>query len=310
MTGRRTRWLVVAALVGAVALSGCGSSGGGSASEAPSLDRPAPQAADPQAGGAEQAGGAAQADAQKTTGGAPAALPDLVPTGRSIVYTGSITVRVSDVDDKAGAAADLATRLGGFVGGDDRTSDAARSRARLVLRIPSEKFNEALTELGKLGTEQQRSISTDDVTEQVVDLDARIATAQASVDRVRALLARATTLGEIVQLEGETSRREADLAALKARQRKVADLVSLSTVNVSLLGEEAAEAAPETGFLAGLKAGWRSFLASGEVLLTVLGAVLPWFIALLLPVLLLVALLRRSAARRHRPTPAPDPDAS
>jgi hypothetical protein len=164
-----------------------------------------------------------------------------------------------------------------------------------------------VNDLAKLGKEVSREIKTEDVTEQVVDVTSRIATAQASVERVRALLARATTLGEIVSLESEVAKREAELESLKARLAKLTSLAAMSTITAVFVKDTPVRNGPEeedpSGFVAGLKGGWESFTDSLQVLLTVLGALLPWFVALGLPALLVVALLRRTAARRH-PAPA------
>jgi hypothetical protein len=141
----------------------------------------------------------------------------------------------------------------------------------------------------------------------MIDLDTRLATQRASVERVRALLARARTIGEVVSIEGELTRREAELASLEQRKERLADQVALSTITVNLRGPEAPGEEPrdERGFLAGLKAGWDGFLTSVQVVLTVAGWLLPWVIAVGLPVWLAVWLLRR----RPRPVaPAPAPD--
>lgn len=304
-TWRLTACLLAAGLAVAAALAGCSSSGSGGASEvAPARDTALdgdttaakPGALPPEQGnqvGAPQAGAPNQ----------PAQQPKkLVPDNRSIVYTGSITVRVSNVDEAASRAGVLASGNGGFLGGDKRSINDKRSEATVILRVPSARFNDVVTELGKLGKEESRAISTEDVTDQVVDVDARIATAQASVDRVRALLARAQTISDIVSLESELSRREADLESLRARKHKLDDLTALSTITALLLGPDAVADTPkkaETGFLAGLKGGWHAFVASMVVLLTVLGALLPWIVVLGLPVVALLWLLRR-----RRPTPA------
>ncbi len=227
---------------------------------------------------------------------------------RSIIYTGSITIRVDDVDAAAARAGAAAAGAGGFVGGDQRTIDARRSQATLTLRVPSERFSAFLTGLSDLGDELSRSIRTEDVTEQVADVTARIATARASVDRVRELLARAQSIGEIVSLESELSRREADLESLEGRLRKLSDLTALSTVTVVLLGPDAKLAEkrePETGFLAGFRSGWHAFISSLVVLLTVIGALLPWLVALAVPSLLVIWLARRASRRRPAGVPPP-----
>jgi hypothetical protein len=291
MTGRQLSRRVAGALCAGLALlaAGCGASAddtGGSASG------PAPAVGEQAPGG----------EAKDAGGNAPARAPvEIPPDQRSIVYTGTVTVEPDDVNQAADAAIAAARTAGGNVSGDNRNSTGDRAEATVTLRVPSEKFGEVMTALGRLGKERHREVKTEDVTEQVVDVQSRIATAQASVDRVRALLARATTLGEIVSLESEVAKREAELESLKARLNKLASLSALSTITAVFTrnGPVKAEEPDEAGFVAGLKGGWNSFTASLNVLLTVLGALLPWFLALGLPVLVLVTVLRRTTRNRH-----------
>jgi hypothetical protein len=303
MASTRTRWwLGVAGAALVLAASGCSGSTGSKDTASSS-------------GGGERAAGPAQQAPQDGAGMAvppqqQGTQPNLVPQKyapdeRSIVYTGSITVRVSKVDEAALKAAAAATGAGGFVGSEDRTSEGNDSSAKLTLRVPSNKFTEVLDTLHGLGSEQSRQVSTEDVTQQVADVDARLANAQASVDRVRALMAKANTIGEITSLESELSRREGDLESYQAQKRKLDDLTTLSTITVVLLGPEAAATTPkrhETGFLAGLKAGWSAFVSSMQVVVTVVGALLPWLVALAIPGALIWWLLRRT--RRNRPARA------
>jgi hypothetical protein len=248
-------------------------------------------------------GGAAQA-------GAPAGKPNLpAATGqRSIIYSGSITVRVDNVNAKAAQLTSLTIGAGGLIGGDERQMDSGKSTATLTLRIPAAKFTETLDDIGKLGAEQTRKVSTQDVTATVIDVAARIQSQQASVDRVRALLARAQSIADITSIESELARREADLEALQAQQRNLGDLTALSTIAVTLLGPDAAEPPKpkpaETGFLAGLKNGWKAFAASVNVVLTVLGALLPFIVLIGGPVWLVLVWLRRRRAAQV-PPPAP-----
>jgi Domain of unknown function (DUF4349) len=144
------------------------------------------------------------------------------------------------------------------------------------------------------------------VTAKLVDLNARLKTQRASVDRIRALMTQAKTLTDVTMLESELSRREADLESLESQQRELADLAALSTISVTLLGPEAAlakPAKPEGGFLGGLKSGWHAFVDSLRALLTVIGAVLPFAVAIGVPVWLVVYFLRRRRPRRSVPEP-------
>jgi hypothetical protein len=296
---RRTIASIGAALAAGLILTGCSGGSDNAASSAGS----ARELSEPQAAPLDGKVAAEAAPAQGKD--QPAQAPDLRVDQRSIIYTGSITIRVDDVNQAAARATAIATGAGGFVGGDKRNTTNGSADATMELRIPAEKFQSVVDQLATtLGTEEQRGISTEDVTEQTVDLDARIAVQQARVDSGRGLLAKAKTLSDLVMLEREVATRESDLASLQAKKRRLADLTALSTITVVLLNKQAkavpGKAGPP-GFLAGLGGGWKALMASLAVLLTVLGALLPWLIAIGVPVWALIYLYRNYLRRRPRP---------
>ncbi|BCJ42934.1 lipoprotein [Actinoplanes ianthinogenes] len=300
--------------LGAVVLCGALLAGCGSSSSSDGVSSDSGKVAAPAAGGAEPALGEGQAADSTAQGGkdTTAEAPDLRVDQRSIIYTGTITVQVKDVNAAAARITGITSGAGGFIGGDDRQSGAGGAdTATMKLRIPATKFDAALKQIGELGEEQSRAINTEDVTEEVVDLDARIAVQQARVDSGRRLLGQAKSLNDLVMLEKEVATRESDLASLQAKKRRLADLTALSTVTVVLLGPTAAPPAPAdepSGFLAGLSSGWNALGDSLTVLLTVLGALLPWLIALGLPAAA-VFYLRRRYRRGHPDKELPAPPA-
>lgn len=295
--GRGRLALAVAALGAALVLTGC-SAGEEDSGSSPQSDRGNAGAAEKQQDPAAPGAGA----------GTPAKLN--LDT-RSIIYTGDITVRVDDVNQAASRATELAAGAGGFVGSDKRAINDERSEVHLTLRVPADKFTATVDGLAKLGKEEARGISTEDVTEAVIDLDARIQSQRASVARTRALLAQARNLGEIVSIEAELAKRESELASLEARKRRLGDLTSLSTITAHLLGPDADAPAPkeEPGFLAGLESGWNAFLGAMEILLTVLGFLLPFMLVMAVPLAVVIWLLRRRRPARLSPPPAAQPGA-
>lgn len=299
-TRRRGALLAAAGLAAVLAVAGCGADGGDTATDS---------GAAPAAGGArDAAAGTAEGKAAPAESGAGGA--DLRVDQRSIIYTGTMRVRVTDVERAARAATERVRTVGGFVGGDQRDSESADARAELTLRVPADRFAAVIDELAGLGRQEQREVHTQDVTEETVDLDARIATQRARVDSARKLLAKATTIGDLVNLENEVGRREADLASLEAKKRRLADLTALSTITVTFVGPDASTAGQEEkselGFLVGLRGGWKAFLGAVRVALTVLGALLPFLVVIGVPVALLLRWSRRRRARRTPPAgPAP-----
>ncbi len=238
----------------------------------------------------------------------------VLPSDRDVVYTGSISVRVTDIRGATDRVESLALGVDGVVFAEQTSTNPRHPKygdATLTVRVPPTAFAPTLDAVGRLGKELDRQRSAEDVTTQVTDTASRLRTQQRSVDRVRVLLSRAKTIGEVVQVESELSRREADLESLEAQLKKLDDLTSLATVEVHLTSPPPATAKPkppkddsDLGFLSGLRGGWDAFVAIVLVALTVVGALVPFVLAAGLvgvPLLLLW--------RSRRRTPAAPPSA-
>lgn len=215
------------------------------------------------------------------------------PLGRAgpaaaVIRTGDLEVVVADVRRAAEQAGGLVRGAGGSVESEERTSDDSSGSAVLRLRVPPAAFDDTLRALSALGKEQSRRLGSRDVTDQVVDLDSRLATQRASVERVRALLAEANTLGEVVQVESELTRRTADLESLQARLAALNASVELSSLTVRLRAESAlAAGSGSLGFRDGLEKGWAALVTAARVGAVATGALLP-FTPLLVALLLLL----------------------
>ncbi|GAB7042079.1 MULTISPECIES: DUF4349 domain-containing protein [Catenuloplanes] len=314
-TVRRQRALAAFGATGlalTLALAGCGADSAENASTSSAGEAPAAAPAVPQdAGGAQDSSGGGTTGKGDGTGAAPGSGGGAPVINRDVIYTGSVTVRVTDVDAQAEAAIRLTEVAGGFVGADARSTDVNYAntpyeKATITLRIPRDAFYDVLGKISALGEQESRKIDAQDVTEEVVDLDSRIASQRAQVESARKLLAQAKSLNDLVSLENELARRQAELASLEAKRDRLKDLAALSTLTVELVQDTAppppAEEPDDRGFLVGLRNGWDSFLTFGAVVLTVVGVLLPWAIGVGVPVLALVLLWRR--LRRRRPVVA------
>ncbi len=292
---------ILAAVVTVAALvAGCGASSNRSAGSSVENAKSA----------ARGQGGAASTSGRLSAGpaGGPRALPPLgrpPVADRSIVYTAALTVRARNVAAAAAQAQSIATGAGGYVFSSGTVVDpagGAATSADVVLKVPPGSFSTVLRSLLGLGTSLGSSQHVDDVTDQVVDVAARLQSQQASVARVRALLAQARTVGEVVAVESELTKREADLESLLGRQRALDAQVALSTITVRLVSPAAASVGPRSaprGFLAGLRAGWHAFVRALVASLTVLGVLLPFIVTVGLLLLAGVPLRRLLLARRQ-----------
>jgi Domain of unknown function (DUF4349) len=308
-TTRRRRWLALPALgaVAVVLLGACsaGSDSAGSGSAAVGRDAAGPAGAVSPAPAQNGAGVAADQGKAGTSAGTSAGgagggtQPQArVAPSRALIKTADLTVRVDDVGPNAARLAGIADRFGGSVYSDNRNGAGEKASADVVLKVDTGQLEEAMAAVAGLGSEERRTSTTQDVTEDVADIDSRVRTMQASIARVRAILARANSIGDVVSVEGELSRREADLESLQTRQRALAGQVAQATLTVHLLAKQAAAATPPPpgpprhGFLGGLAAGWDAFAAFVTGLLTGVGAVLP-FLLIVVPVVALLLWYRR-----------------
>ena len=313
------RTLVPALVVLAVALTGCAGGGdadstaaGGDAGN--SLSREAPAAVPAERGAAD---GVTTSQAYEA-GGRDALLsvadkPSPTEPQQALIKKGNVSLRADDVDKAQFRVQRVVDAHDGKVTEEKTTTDDDGHAAytRMVLRIPAAAFDDALAELKDLeGTElDAANTSTDDVTTKLIDTQTRVAAQRRSIARITTLFDRAQSIRDIMAIEAQLSQRQADLESLERQLAYLRGQTSLSTIVVSIDQVPAKKAAPkkedDTGFVAGLSAGWGGLKTFAVALATILGAVLPWLVVLV--VLGVPTLLLTRAARRRRPHPEPEP---
>lgn len=226
----RSPWLVTVFLLVVLALIASACGGGSDSSDTTVLSgTPDPTIA---AEGGGDAVGDTGSSSPETARAAPVAA--LVSnTGRDIVFTADLTIAVTDVAVASDTATQEIDALGGIVFGQ-RTTGAPNPVSILTFKVRPNDFQSALDRLGAIGEVRSQNISADDVTEKIVDLQSRILSAQASVDRLRELMGSAEGVQVVVQVETELLARETQLETLRGQLRTLEDHVSLATIVLTL----------------------------------------------------------------------------
>ncbi|SEK92185.1 DUF4349 domain-containing protein [Streptacidiphilus jiangxiensis] len=293
-------------LVVGLALTGCSEAGSSNSSAAGAAPVHAPGAA--AGGAAASAGGAAGSAGAASTAPSPGSSgAAAAASNRSVIYSGQIQLRCAHVDAAVKQAQTLVQSVGGYLDseqvGDAGTlswtvgdttaastlpipSNAAGEGAIMVLRIPSASYDTVFGQLGSLGTVLAQQRSSQDVTSQVVDLDARVASEKASIDRLTTLMKQAGSLSDMITLEQAVTSRESDLNSLESQVAALRGQVALSTVTVELFqtATPPPPAKPKTDgawSAAGhaLASGWHALYMVGRGLLIAVSASFP-FLAL------------------------------
>jgi hypothetical protein len=285
-----------------VALAGCSSGSAGTANTINGTAGGAGTAGHATAGLALPATGATGTSGS-TTGVAesrPLALSPTSLSGRDLVQTATVSVQVRDVAGATRKAEELVAKARGFVSDEQVHTDPAKpseDNASMTVRVPDTAYDATIRALEGIGdrTFEQRSVQ--DVTDEIVDTSSRLATAKAGIQRVRTLLDSASSLGQVIQLESELTKREAELESMQRRLASLHRQVALSTITLSL--SRSATAKPgaakqhRSGFIGGITSGWHAFVSAVNGLLVAVGAVLPFALVLLAMVIGYVVIRRR-----------------
>lgn len=296
-TSARRAGALAAALAFAASLTACSSN----ASSASSDRQEAPVAR--AVSGADQAPLAAPAAGELA---GEAGSPIATAPGSILVRRADVALVVTDVQATTAQVRALASKAGGAVISEDFTkgsSAEANMTGTITIEVPAESLDTALSDLEGLGEVTWRSTSAQDVKGQYVDLEARIASLQTSVERMRALMAQATNVADIIAIEAELSRRQADLDSLQAQFSALKGEVAMSPISIRLATDRSALGVDGGGFVGGLKAGWSALIASVNALLVLAGALVPFVVVLgVIAAPLVWWLRRRRASRPAKPT--------
>jgi len=276
MTPRSRAALATFLLMVMFTLAGCAEPGGGESSSGDAMARePASRSSD--------ASGGSTSESRDVSSGAKQSVAT-TPLNREVISTGQISVSTRSISKARADVIRLVTSYDGSVADEQTDSDQGGRLhdSALTLRVPTASFGEAMDALARIGKVQHQSRKSEDVTTQVLDNDARIRAAERAIRQIELLLGRAEEIRDIIAIESDLARRQADLDSLKSQQAWLEDQTSLSTINVQLSRPSKAPEDEARGFLAGLSDGWDAMGTATVALLTVLGAVLPFAVLVVL----------------------------
>jgi Domain of unknown function (DUF4349) len=325
--------ITIAALA---ALAGC-SSGASSSSgaSAPAANVPAASAAaSAPAGGAFSAAGGASSGASSAAssaasssagssgvaddqaGAAQDASARYLPDDQQLIYTAELTVRAKNVGAALSTATSIVTAAGGYVSTENSTGagagqPASSATATVTLKIPAAVYPATLAKLTGTGLGSQLSLrqQAQDVTQQAADVGSLVASDQAAITQLRALLKDAGSVNDLLNVQDQINAETSDLEAMLAQQQALDHETAYATVTLTLVGPKAVvkarakqKPAPPPGLASGLTGGWQAFRLTIDWLLAFIGAVAP-FAAVVAVIGGAVWWARRRVAHRGR-TPA------
>ena len=230
-------------------------------------------------------------------------------TAAMIIRTGTAGIEVDSLDTAIARVRTLASRVNGFIanttvqGGRDQLRSAS-----LELKIPSERFDDALAGLSPIGKVEAVNVNAEDVGEEYVDIAARVENAHRLEGRIIELLANRTgKLQDVLSVEHELARVREEIERYEGRMRFLRTKAAMSTLTIAV-HEHAPVIVPVAGdgpILVAFREAWRSFVSLVAGFIASLGILIPLGVVVLLGVLG----VRRWVIPALAPHPAPRADA-
>ena len=267
-------WKLLAAGMAAVLLfAGCGSGGGSSDNASVSSS-------------ASVETGEAAMDTLATNGLETGTVdPETMENaGRKIIYTAYAAMETETFDETSASVRQMVEDAGGYISSSSARgsrTDGTRS-VDYTCKIPAGNYAGFIDGLSGAGNLYRLTESTDDVTLQYVDLDARLSSFQNQLDRLEELAAEASDIETLLTIETQIGEVQYELESYTAQMRTLENQISYSTVDLTI--DEVASVSEGTGFGTRVKAAfggsWDNFVAAVQGIIIALIYLLPGLIVL------------------------------
>jgi hypothetical protein len=279
--------LPVVALAGVLALAGCSTSGDSAGSADMGTDMSYPESAP-----ADMAIDSGQMDSGQMDSGQR-------NSGQQFIRTGSVSMTSNNTIETVAGITALVEQFNGSISQEEIRTIEENDYANMTVRVPDSDLEEFVVEVRTLGETTAFSISEIDVTLTITDLDARINSLNATINKLIELQEQAATVTDLVAVEAELATRTAERDSLVAQRAVVQDQVAESTVYIDI-SPDLGKSTSSPDFIGGIESGWQALinLAAGAV--TLIGFLIPIVIALVIVIGLLVIVTRLIKRARQR----------
>jgi hypothetical protein len=230
---------------------------------------------------------------------------------RMITYSASLELVVSDAQAAMDRITEIVNGLGGYVASSDAYREKEQLRGTMMVRVPANRMEEALSQLEVLAVRvQRRVISSSDVTEEYTDLGARLKNLELTEQELQELLTeareKAQKAEDVLAIYNQLTEIRGQIEQIKGRMNYLSQLTALATITIELIPDALARPVVQPGWRPAvtLRSALRSltgalqFLANALIWIVIF--VLPVLIVILIPVILFLLILRGVFRRRAR----------
>lgn len=189
--------------------------------------------------------------------------PPATPTlqDRKMIREGEVSFQTESLLDSRQQILDALGKYGGYVASDQEWAGSGRVSQALVVRIPSDRFDDFFREATKgVGRFEEKNIRVRDVTEEFVDVESRIRNMKEMELRYVGLLEKAVSVKDVLEIEREVGELRSEIESLEGRLKLLQSQVSFSTLTMTYYEEVDSGVGFWKQVKEGLANGWEGFL--------------------------------------------------
>lgn len=214
--------------------------------------------------------------------------PEKTALEKKIIRTGNISVESKDLKKSKTSFDALVKRAGGYYEQESTSSGSTYTHYNLTIRIPSSQFDSFLEGIEK-GKDKitEKSIQAQDVSLQYYDLESRLKSKRAYLDRYQKMVASAKNVKDLLEIEEQIRQLQEEIESTESTLRAVKDQVSYSTIQVNIYNSDSLVPHSDSGFWMKVKEaldfGWKlieniviGLVGIWPILLLAIGGIFIW----------------------------------
>ena len=175
---------------------------------------------------------------------------------RKLIRTGNVTLEVKTVSDAEEKITAWAKSLGGYI----TNANTWENGANFTVRVPSERFDDAMAQAGEFGRVTNRSVSSQDVSDNYYDLQSRLETKYILRDKLTGYLNQAKDIKDLLEIERQLNSVLEDIESTEGRFKRLSGQIDYSTIYINMQFERGKD---EGGIiLPDVKNSWNEFVST------------------------------------------------
>jgi hypothetical protein len=156
------------------------------------------------------------------------------PQERVVIYNAQLSLEANDIQGTLQKIRALAEGYGGYVASSSRSTYGVQARADIAIRVPKDKFQAAIQQIETYGKVLDEGTTSEDITQQYIDLKARLKNMQRQEERLLEILDMAKTVDEVLRVESELERVRGEIDSLQGQINYLEGNVEMSLISVTL----------------------------------------------------------------------------